>query len=209
MTMITTTELISVFEERHSVRSYDPTHKMSRDEIKELLEITQKAPSAWNLQHWRFLVFDDASAKEKLLPIAYGQQQIVQSSFVVAILADLEANKNAEKVYGAAVDKGTMSPEIKDRLVSQIHAAYQNPHVPRDQGILNASLAGMQLMLTAKAKGYDTCPMSGFDAQQFIEVFKVPERFLPIMLITVGKAAKPAHESSRFPIDEVTIWNSF
>jgi nitroreductase len=203
-------DFTAVINQRHSVKQYDPTYKMSRDEIKELLELTAKAPSSWNLQHWKFLVFDEQEAKEKLLPIAYNQQQVVQASIVVAILGDLEANKNAERVYSEAVKAGYMPAEIKERLVGQIEQAYAgNPHVARDEAIRNASLAAMQLMLAAKAKGLDTCPMGGFDPAKLVEQFNIPDRYLPVMLISVGKAAQPARPSSRFPLDEVIVWNRF
>jgi nitroreductase len=200
---------ISILKERHAVKKYDSTVKMSKQEIKELIDLTQSAPSSWNLQHWKFLVFEDQAAKEKLLPIAYGQQQIVQASIDVAILGDLEANKNAEAIYTEAVKKGYMTQEIKNTLIQQIERAYQNPQVARDQAVLNASLAAMQLMLSAKAMGYDSCPMGGFDVQKLVEAFQIPPRYIPIMLISIGKAAQPAYPSTRFPAEQVTIWNTF
>ncbi|TMV49657.1 nitroreductase family protein [Paenibacillus mesophilus] len=199
----------SPFVERHAVKSYDPQATLTRQQITELLEMAQKAPSAWNLQPWKFLVFDERGAKEKLLPIAYGQQQVVDAAFTVAMLGDLEADKNAELIYQEAVDKGFMNAEIKSRLVGQIEAAYANRQTARDQAFLNASLAAMQLMLVAKEMGYDTCPMGGFDAEKLADVFRVPDRYIPVMLIAVGRAAKPAYPSSRFPTDAVTVWNSF
>jgi nitroreductase len=200
---------ISILKERHAVKKYDSKVKMSKQEIKELIDLTQSAPSSWNLQHWKFLVFEDQAAKEKLLPIAYGQQQIVQASIDVAILGDLEANKNAEAIYTEAVKKGYMTQEIKNTLIQQIERAYQNPQVARDQAVLNASLAAMQLMLSAKAMGYDSCPMGGFDVQKLVEAFQIPPRYIPIMLISIGKAAQPAYPSTRFPAEQVTIWNTF
>ena len=109
------------------------------------------APSSWNLQHWKLLVIDDQAQKEKLLPIAYGQKQIVESSVVIAVLGDLEANKNAQAVFGPAVAGGFMPQAVMDTLVAQIEGAYQYPQVARDEAIRNGSLAAMNLMLAAKA----------------------------------------------------------
>jgi nitroreductase len=41
------------------------------------------APSSWNLQHWKFIVVQDQQIKEHLLPIAYGQQQVIEASAVI------------------------------------------------------------------------------------------------------------------------------
>ncbi|TWI59217.1 nitroreductase family protein [Halalkalibacter nanhaiisediminis] len=202
--------LFQTMEERHSVRKYEKDVKISKEELEEMLAAAATAPSSWNLQHWRFFVIEDQKKKEELLPIAYNQQQIVDSSVVVAILGDLEANKEADGVYQPAVDNGFMTAQVKDTLVGQINGAYQGEGTfPRDEAFLNPALAAMQLMLAAKAKGYDTVPMGGFNRKAFMETFKVPERFVPVMLLPIGKAASPAHRSARKAIEEVTIYNSF
>jgi nitroreductase len=202
-------DAISILNERTSVRKYDPTHKMSKQDIKELLELAHKAPSAWNLQHWKFLVFDDQAVKEQLLPIAYGQQQVVESSIVVAVLADLEANKNVKDVYEKKVQEGMLPANIAETLINQIEQAYKDPSRSRDSAFINSSLAAMQLMLAAKALGYDTVAMGGFDSKKLIEAFNIPSRYVPNMLISVGKAVEPGRPSDRLPIDDVIVWNSF
>ncbi|HZH63188.1 MAG TPA: nitroreductase family protein, partial [Metabacillus sp.] len=69
-------DIMAVFNERTSVRHYDKTAKISKEELSEILTYTTKAPSAWNLQHWHFTVFHSEEAKQKLLPIDYNQSQI-------------------------------------------------------------------------------------------------------------------------------------
>ncbi|MFC0214959.1 nitroreductase family protein [Paenibacillus chartarius] len=202
-------DVFTVLSERHAVKQYQAGHQMPQADLEQLLLSTSQAPSAWNLQHWKLLVIEDQAQKEKLLPIAYGQKQIVESSVVIAVLGDLEANKNAPLVFGPGVEAGVLSKEIYDNLIGQIEGAYQNPQIARDEAIRNASLAAMQLMIAAKAMGYDTCPMGGFDKEKFVEAFNVPARYIPNMLITVGLAAQPARPSGRFPIDQITQKNTF
>lgn len=72
---MTSREFTDVLNERHSVRKYDPEAELTTEEITELLEDAAKAPSSWNLRHWKFLVIHDQQAKEQLLPIAYNQQR--------------------------------------------------------------------------------------------------------------------------------------
>ncbi len=62
-------------------------------------------------------------------------------------------------------------------------------------------------MLVARAKGYDTVAMAGYDEQKFMEAFCISERYVPIMLITIGKAAKPGHPTVRLAVDEVAFFN--
>jgi len=202
--MATDQKTIDILKQRASVKEYDTTHEMTKEELTELLEITTKAPSAWNLQHWHFTVFHSAEAKAKLLPIAYNQKQVSQASAVIAVLGDLEANQNGEKIYSELAEQGFITEDIKETLMTQINGAYQSDQYAREAAYSNASLAAMQLMIAAKAMGYDSCAMGGFSKDAYIKEFNVSGRYEPVMLISVGKAAKEAHKSNRFDIEEVS-----
>jgi nitroreductase len=199
-------DVFTVINERHSVRKYNPSVEISENELKEIIEAAGKAPSAWNLQNWHFVIIKGEKAQNRLLPIANNQQQIVEASAVVAVLGDLEAHKNIDAVYNPLVEAGYMKAEIKETLAGQIINAYQNSQYARDAAFSNASLAAMQLMLAAKAKGWDTCPIGGFNPEQFSSEFNIPNRYIPIMLITIGKAAAPAHKSTRLPVETIATW---
>jgi len=199
-----------VIEARHSVRKYDPKAVIPKEDLQEILRLAAKAPSSWNLQHWRFLVVTDQAAKEKLVPIANGQQQVADAYATIIILGDLEADKSARPVYEAAVANGTMSERVADIMIGQIEGAYAaNPDLARDEAIRNSSFAAMQLMLAAKAKGYDTCPMGGFNREALIEALNIPPRYLPTLMISLGKASAAAHPSARFGLEQLVIENQF
>jgi len=199
-------DIIKVIMERTSVRHYDPNVNITEDEVKEILEIAGKAPSSWNLQHWHFVVFHSKEAKERLHPIAFHQSQIVDSSAVIGILGDLKANEKTDIVYDPLVAEGAMTEEIKNTLAGQIERAYSNVQFARESAFTNASLAAMQLMLAAKAKGYDSCAIGGFNKEEFVKEFNISDRYVPIMLISIGKAQKPAHKSNRLNVDELSTW---
>ncbi|GGF95798.1 nitroreductase family protein [Paenibacillus abyssi] len=200
----------SVIRDRHSVRSYDPSHEISEQEMKELLGDAILAPSSNNLQPWRFLVIQSKELKAKLLPIAYNQQQVVEASAIVAVFADMEAYKQAETIYGRAVEAGYMTEATKDAFVTRLTGAYEGkPEVYRETALIDGGLVSMQLMLAAKARGYDTVPMGGYDKAQFVQAFEVPGHYVPVMLIAVGKAAKPGHATTRLTVDEVAYFNTF
>ncbi|WP_105981024.1 nitroreductase family protein [Bacillus paralicheniformis] len=197
---------LNILEERTSIKEYDTSVSISKEELTKLLSVTTKAPSAWNLQHWHFTVFHSQESKDKLLPIAFNQKQVSQASAVVAVLGDLQANLNGEAVYGPLTEAGYMTEDIKNTLLGQINGAYQNSGFARDAAFTNASLAAMQLMIAAKAMGYDTCAMGGFDKQAFVKEFNINERYVPVMLISIGKPVKPAHKSNRFYVSDVSTW---
>lgn len=196
--------------ERHSVRKYDPAATIPQEELNEILRLAASAPSSWNLQHWRFLVVTDQAQKEKLLPVAYGQQQVVDAYATIIILGDLEADKAARVVYDDALAKGLVNEQVRDTMISQVEGAYKgNPDIARDEAIRNSSFAAMQLMLAAKAKGYDTCPMGGYNRDALIQALNIPPRYLPTLMLTLGKASVQAHPTTRLGLDQLVIENSF
>ncbi|RFU66880.1 nitroreductase family protein [Bacillus sp. V59.32b] len=202
---LTDTSLSNVIRERHSVRKYDPNHKIAREEIEEMLEEATLAPSSSNLQPWRFIVFQDEHAKKELRELANNQEQIETASAIIAVLGDTEMYKSVEKIYRANYEAGYMDEENMRRLIDSTNSTY--PHAPvetrKNIASFDAGLVAMQLMLIAKARGYDTVPMGGFDKERFAERFDVSDRYIPIVLIALGKAAGPAFQSSRLPVEDV------
>ena len=68
---------------------------------------------------------------------------------------------------------------------------------------IDSSLMAMQLMLTAKAHGYDTNPIGGFDKENIADIIGYDsDRYVPVLAIAIGKKHK-MHDSVRLPIDDV------
>ncbi|WML53580.1 nitroreductase family protein [Neobacillus sp. PS3-12] len=202
-----TKTLSEVIKERHSVRKYDPAFEISQEELKSMLSEATLAPSSSNLQPWRFIVIQDEDTKRELRAIANNQEQVETASAVIAVLGDKEMYKNVEKVYRGAFEAGFMDEANMNRLIEGTNKTYPfaSDEVRKNIASFDAGLVSMQLMLIAKDRGYDTVPMGGFNKEQFVEKFNVSERFFPVVLIAVGKAAQSAFQTTRLPLDDVLI----
>jgi len=65
-------------------------------------------------------------------------------------------------------------------------------------------------MLTAKAMGYDSCPMIGFDPVKVAEVINLPNNHVIGFMVAVGKAVKPAMpEGGQLALSEVMVQDRF
>jgi hypothetical protein len=51
--------------------------------------------------------------------------------------------------------------------------------------------------------------MSGFDHETIIPAFGIPERFIPVMMITLGYADGPAKPTDRFDIKRLVMHEKF
>jgi len=75
-------DLFEVIEKRRSIRSYksDP---LPEDVFKKVLEAARLAPSANNIQPWKFIVVKDAGKREKLASLCMGQSFIAEAPVVI------------------------------------------------------------------------------------------------------------------------------
>lgn len=210
LTSIKSNDFNKIVLKRRSVKVYDPEVKISREEMTEILTEASRAPSAINMQPWRFLVIDSAEGKEKLAQlVTFNQTQVMTSSAVIAVFYDANNIEYMDEIFGKAVELGYMPQDIMDIQLQQAKPYYANMSASdlRDVNMLDSGLVSMQLMLVARAHGYDTNPMAGYEKDQIAEAFGLDkERFQPVMLISIGKAVKEGHPSYRLPVEKTTTW---
>ncbi|RJO98969.1 nitroreductase family protein [Exiguobacterium sp. RIT452] len=210
MTTQTTTDFMEIVKGRRSIRNYDTNVKISKEEMTQILEEATLAPSSVNMQPWRFLVIDSAEGKATLAPLAkFNQVQVETSSAVIAVFGDMNAVDSIDTIYDMAVEKGLMPQEVRDRQVPAIKGFYspEDTETLRDSILIDSGLVSMQLMLVARAHGYDTNPIGGYEKDQIAEAFGMEkDRYLPVMLLSIGKAVDAGYPSVRLPINDITDW---
>lgn len=195
---------------RRSIKVYDPTVKISREEMEEILAKATLAPSSINMQPWRFVVIDSEEGKATLGDLAkFNKDKVLSSSAVIAVFADMNSSDYADEIYGKAVELGYMPAEVKDFQLNAIKpmiAALPESAV-RETIVLDAGLVSMLLMLVARAHGYDTNAIGGYEKDKIAKAYGLDEkRYVPIMLITIGKAANEGFQSYRLPVETVATW---
>ncbi|RIO57315.1 nitroreductase family protein, partial [Mammaliicoccus sciuri] len=143
------------------------------------------APSSVNMQPWRFLVVESDEGKDKLRPlIRFNTRQNDTSSAMVVIFGDMQSQTNGEEIYGNAVKHGFMPEEVKNEMLDKVVALYDSAPKEQMNDIvkIDSSLAAMQFMLVAKAHGYDTNPIGGFESDQIADAFDIDsERYVPVL----------------------------
>ncbi|MDE4083558.1 nitroreductase family protein [Planococcus maritimus] len=206
-----TNDFNEIVNGRRSIKQYDPDVKISREEMTEILEQASTAPSSINMQPWRFVVIDSAEGKEKLAPLAsFNLEKVMSASAVIAVFGDLNNIEYAEEIYGKAVELGYMPEEVKEFQVGYFKPLYEgmSREQMKDIVMLDSGLVSMQLMLVARAFGYDTNPIGGYDKEKIAETFGLDkERHVPVMLLTIGKAANEGFQSYRLPVETTTTWS--
>ena len=199
-------DTIEAIHARRAVKHYDPDHQMSDEEVRKLMEIAIQSPTSFNIQNWRFLIVRDQQLRTELRAAAFDQAQVTEASLLIILTADLKAWEKQPERYWRNAPSG-----VKDALLSMLGRFYKgHDQLQRDEAMRSTGLAGQTIMLTAKAMGYDSCPMVGFDTEKVAQLINLPDDHVISFMIVVGKAIKPASpKPGQLPPEEVVIDNRF
>lgn len=153
---------------RRSVRNFDSVKDVPPELVTKLLEAACQAPSAGNIQSWRFWVIRDPSIKEGLVGAALGQSFIAEAPVVIVVCTDLRACSSG---YGT---RGTTLYAIQDTA-----AAIEN------------------LLLAAWAEGLGTCWVGAFDERRASDLLDLPPHIRPVAIVPLGYPALARPKPSR------------
>lgn len=177
-----------LIQSRVSANSYDKSHKLTEGDISTLIELATHAPSAFNLQNWRFVAVHSDEAKQRLLPLAYGQQKVADAAVTFIVCGTLAPHTTLSAALKPTLDAGIISQAIFDGWVGAAQNMYRdNPTLQRDEAIRSGALAAMTLMLAAQGRGLVSGPMIGFDPVGVAKAFGLTDHDVPVMLVTVGR----------------------
>ncbi|MGY3783342.1 nitroreductase family protein [Gemella taiwanensis] len=198
-------EFFDVIKGRKSVKYFDPNVKIKREEIIEMLNEANIAPSSCNLQPWRYIVVDTPEGKEKLGSANYNKIQNDTSAAMIIVLGDLNHYGKFDEIYGEAVEKGYMTEEVKDGFEKGMGPQLENlPTDKNREGVyFDCGLWTMQFANIAYAKGYDTNIIGGFVRDKVAKLFGLEENLIPVMLIALGKKEKDARPTVRMKAENL------
>jgi len=191
---------------RRAIKHYDPAHRMTAEEINNLLSLAMLSPTAFNIQNWRYVVVSDRELRKRIRAEAWDQAQVTDASLFIVLCADLKSWEKEPARYWQNAEK-----EVQDFMVPAIDDYYRGKEqVQRDEAMRSCGIAAQTLMLAAKSMGYDSCPMDGFDFDKVAELIRLPDDHVIAMFVAIGKGTKDAWpRPGQLALDEVVIENSF
>lgn len=182
------TDALTAIEQRRSVKHFDPHFVLPQADEDQLIQAMMWAPTSFNIQNWRFVLIKDKTQREAIFQAAWQQAQVKDASMLVVFCGNLHAALEQPERYWRNAPQ-----EVQDYLVPKIPAFYENNlQAQRDEVHRSVGFAAQNLMIAAKAMGYDSCPMVGFDPVKVAETIQLPKNHLISIMVTVGKAIQPA-----------------
>ena len=90
---------IEAIKARRAIKHYDPNHRMTSDEQRELLELAMLSPTAFNIQNWRFVVVRNMEIRKQIRAVAWDQTQVTDASLLIVLCGNLDAWKEEPARY--------------------------------------------------------------------------------------------------------------
>jgi nitroreductase len=155
-------DLFDAIGGRRSVRQFRPDAPVPEGAVRKILEAGIMAPSAGNVQAWRFIVVRDEALKARLATEAGHQLFIKQAPVAIVVLADLA---RTEAKYGER-GRGTYA-------LQETAAAIEN------------------MLLAAHAQGLGSCWIGAFDEAAAARILGLGGGLRPVAILPIGVPAEP------------------
>lgn len=193
---LTVSTAVEAAQSRRSIRQYAPAPIPEAD-LRELLRLAGRAPSAYNVQPWRFIVVQDQTLKAELAAAAYGQGQVLRAPATIVMYSDME-DALARMPDAMHPD---MPAEKRAAGVESFRATFTTKSVEEREewGNAQSNIALGYLLLLAESLGYATSPMLGFDPGRVKTLLGLPAHVRIPALVSIGFAAEEGFRPHRLP----------
>lgn len=183
-------ELLDAFKWRYATKKYDPAKKVNQELVDKIVEATRIAPTSSGLQPFEVFVISNQELKNKIVPIAYGQEIVADCSHLLVFAAwDNYTAERIDNIY-ALTTTGREQPadrykDYTDRLKSMYldrPAEVNFAHTARQ-----AYIAFAFAIAEAASLHVDTTPMEGFLNEELDKLLNLNEKGLKsVTILPIG-----------------------
>ena len=192
---------IQSMQERYTTKKYDPTKKISPEQIEELKKILRLSPSSLNSQPWKFIFVKDQEIKNKLAKVSMHNGAKVENCDTVIVFSRVDNLELFEKQLKASPHpialeyyKKIIYPQGEDKVKN-----WAGQQVYLALGVLLSACAEMKI---------DSTPMEGIEPEEYDKILGL-ENYQTIVAVAIGyrdtedKNQLSVKAKSRRPLNEV------
>lgn len=190
---------------RYATRAFSE-RTIPEEKIAELIDIICLAPSALNLQPWRIKIIKDQALKDKLLPAAFNQTHMCHCSHLLVLCADIDVAARIEKVSASLAGGGVPAELIEGMMgMAKARIATMNEADRLAWAKCQVYIALANAVNGAKALGFDSCPMTGFDPDQFGAILDLPAHLTVTAICPLGYGTDTPSSKIRLDKEDILI----
>lgn len=195
-------KFLELNKKRHAIKTFND-QPVDYEDLRTAIEIATLAPSANNIQPWKFVVVQEKKAElAKGLPLA-NKVQVEQAQYVVALFSDTDLALRSRKI--ARIGVKSLPDDLIGYYMETLPPRFTafNEAQTGEYLAINAGIVAMNLVLSLTDQKIASNIILGFDKSTTNEILDIDPRFRPELLITVGYSDEKPEPSYRLPVDEV------
>lgn len=175
-------DIIKLLQSRYTTKVYDPSFRLSEEQLATIKDVLRLSPSSINSQPWAFELIEDKALKSVLAEESRSNiERVKQASLLIVFYT----YRDVETFIKERID--TQEPPVQTYFHSYVASqgseaiqAWQTHQVYIALGVLLTSLASM---------GLDSTPMEGINIDKYDKILG-REKYRPVLAVLVGRHAE-------------------
>lgn len=174
-----TQEILAALNWRYATKIYDPSKKVSREDLMTILESARLAPSSIGLEGWKFIVVENPEIRAQLREASYGQPKVTDATYIVVIARRTDGENLAQELVTRAAKQQGVTEESLDGLRKMAEGGAGKPQPELDAWLRAQTFIPLGIMIeTAALLKIDGGPMEGFDPAKVDEILGLSAKHL-------------------------------
>tara|TARA_B100000424_G_scaffold224855_1_gene184859 strand:+ start:66 stop:695 length:630 start_codon:yes stop_codon:yes gene_type:complete len=179
-------DIIDYYNWRYATKRFNPKKRIASSDLELIKEAVRLAPSSYGLQLFKVLIIEDTSLKKKLLKASFNQHQVVDCSHLFVFCnytkvfendIDLYINTKSKvnkhplnelQGYGSFLKNNLLKKESTETSIWTTNQVY---------------IALAHLMTACATLQIDSCPIEGFNVDQYNTILNLKERHMNTAVI--------------------------
>lgn len=161
---------IETLNRRYATKAFDPTQKLSDDQLLQLTESLRLAPSSFGLQPWKFIIVTNSEIREQLVWHSRWQRQVADASHLIVLCAKDDVTEADVQNYINDIASTRWAPlEALDGYKNMMNWSLESKtaEARRIRAEKQLYIAQWFLLMSAAHLQIDACPMEWFDSQAY------------------------------------------
>jgi len=185
--------IIEKLKWRYATKKFDSSKTLPKQKLDTLKEAFNLTALSYGLQTLKLVVVEDKAARQRLVEVAYGQRQVVDSSHLLVLCIQTEIDGNDVNNHFDTIKTIRNTPDdilkpFKEQMKSTING--MDPEKKVGWATRQAYIALGNLMTVCAIEGIDSCPMEGFIPKKLDEKLGLDQYGLSsVLLLPVGYRA--------------------
>jgi len=186
--------IINSLEWRYATKKFDPSKKLSKDQIETLKKAFNLTPTSFGLQPVKLIVIQNKKLQEKFVEHCYYQRQVADASHLLVLCIENDTTTEDINAYFDLERKiRNVDEEVISNFRNQLIEMYKNKSLEEKQlsAIYQTYIILGNLMTVCAIEGIDACPLEGFVPSKIDELLNLEKLNLKsVLLLPVGFRAE-------------------